>query len=41
MRDYIKNPSKHWTDAALRTAIAEQREAGTSIQKLSKKVRYS
>ena len=32
-----KNPTKHWTDTTLRTVIAEQREAGTSIRKLSKK----
>ena len=31
MRNHIKKPMKHWTDVALRTAIAKQQEAGTSI----------
>lgn len=33
MRNHIKKPTKHWTDVALRTAIAEQQETGTSIRK--------
>ena len=40
MINYKPNPVKRWTGAAMRNALAERRQAGTSIRSLSKKKWY-